>query len=202
MPYIRTISPSEADGELARLFRRAGNPDGTVDDVMLVHSLSPESLRAHFELYVVAMHKPSPLSRIEREMVGAFVSRLNGCDYCVAHHRAGLARLLRGNRPDLPDALAQADGPDPGVIKANLSGRERAMLAYAGKLTRAPDAMTQADADALRAAGLDDRAILDLAQVVSYFCYANRMVLGLGAKIESFTLGQHPAPVADADASA
>ncbi len=107
MAYIRTIAEAEATGELARLYKRVGNPDGSVDNVMKVHSLNPASLRTHFEMYQAAMHEPSPLSLAEREMVAVVVSRLNGCQYCLRHHRAGLIRLLPGELSELADALAQ-----------------------------------------------------------------------------------------------
>jgi len=185
MAYITTIEHDDAEGELRTLYQRAGNPDGTVDEVMKVHALNPESLRTHFELYISACHKPSPLTRAEREIIAAIVSRANGCAYCLAHHTTGLSRLLRGDRPDLPDQLRAGD-------HSRLTDRERAMCAYAVKLTRDPAAMTRADVDALRAAGLDDRAILDLAHVAAYFAYANRIVQGLGCQLEPFTPGQHP----------
>ncbi len=185
MAYIRTVAGSDAKGELADLYRRAANPDGTVDNVMKVHSLSPDALRAHFEVYVAAMHKPSPLSRVEREIVGTIVSRLNGCAYCMRHHATGLSRLLRGERPELPDMLLRGD-------HSMLSPREIALAHYAEKLTIEPGGTSERDVEPLRAAGLDDRAIHDLAVVVAYFCYANRVVTGLGVEIEDRGLGQHP----------
>ena len=74
-----------------------------------------------------------------------------------------------------------------------LTPRERALAEYAGRLTRAPSAVSQADIDALRSAGLDDREIHDAAHVTAYFAYVNRIVLGLGADLEDpQTLGQWP----------
>lgn len=58
------------------------------------------------------------------------------------------------------------------------------MLDYAVKLTRDPGSMTRADAEALRAAGFNDRAILDICQVVSYYNYVNRLADGLGVELE------------------
>lgn len=52
MAFIETIDAAGATGELAALYRRVSNPDGSVDNVMKIHSLNPPSLRAHFELYV------------------------------------------------------------------------------------------------------------------------------------------------------
>ncbi|HED03675.1 MAG TPA: alkylhydroperoxidase, partial [Candidatus Fraserbacteria bacterium] len=124
----------------------------------------------------------------ERELVGVCVSQLNGCEYCVQHHRAGLARHL--NNPALALELSEAAiGKRP---SQRLSERERALCDYASKLTRIPGAMRENDLDALRTAGLDDAAILDLNQIVAYFAYANRTVLGLGVKIDDEPLGLHP----------
>jgi uncharacterized peroxidase-related enzyme len=64
--------------------------------------------------------------------------------------------------------------------EAALSPRERAMLEYAEKLTLEPRAMRRADIEALRAAGLDDRAILQVNLIASYFNYINRVADGLG----------------------
>ena len=52
-------------------------------------------------------------------------------------------------------------------------------------LTRAPAAVGEAELAPLREAGLDDRAILDLAHVIGFFAYANRLVDGLGCELEA-----------------
>ncbi len=187
MAYIDIISEADASGSLAELYKRFGNPDGTVDNVLKVHSLNPESLDAHCALYVQSMHRPSPLSRAERELVGVVVSMINGCAYCQQHHASGLRRLLPKDREPLVDKLLTQN------IEL-LTDREQAMVAYAEHLTRAPDSIEADHVQGLRHAGLSDREILDLAQVVAYFNYANRIVLGLGAEIESGEgpIGQWP----------
>lgn len=185
MAFIRTVDEAAAHGLLADLYRRYANPDGTVDNVLKVHSLNPESLEAHCQLYVQAMHRSSPLSRAEREMIGVHVSRRNGCDYCLEHHATGLRRLLPPDRKHAADELRN------GGVGA-LNERERAMLRYAERLTDSPVSVTRDDIEHLRAAGLTDREILDAAQVAAYFAYVNRIVLGLGAALESHPLGQCP----------
>ena len=157
MPYIETINPDAAEGELAKLYARVGNPDGTVDEVMRVHSLSPGSLRVHFELYVEVMHRRSPLSRAERELVAVVASRLNGCRYCLQHHLAGLKKLLPEDRHRVADAISVGR-------LADLTQRESALVTYATKLTTNPHDMSRDDVQPLRDAGLEDRAILDLAR--------------------------------------
>ena len=69
---------------------------------------------------------------------------------------------------------------------ADLKPRQRAMLDYAVKLTREPWAMTEADLEPLRAAGFDDRAILDLNQVTAYYAYVNRVADGLGVVLDEY----------------
>jgi uncharacterized peroxidase-related enzyme len=69
---------------------------------------------------------------------------------------------------------------------AALPARSRAMVDYALKLTDAPASVRRADIEALRAAGLDDRGVLDVAQVVGYFAFVNRLADGLGVPLESY----------------
>jgi len=58
------------------------------------------------------------------------------------------------------------------------------MLTYAEKLTLRPGEVTPDDVDALRSAGLSDRDILDVVQVVAYYSYVNRIADGLGVEVE------------------
>ena len=69
--------------------------------------------------------------------------------------------------------------------EAPLNPIDRALCAYAEKLTLTPAAMSAADIDALRAVGLDDVAIHDATQVISFFNYINRVADGLGIDPEA-----------------
>ena len=70
--------------------------------------------------------------------------------------------------------------------RAVLSQVDTALCTYAEKLTKTPDQMTSADLDALRSAGLDDRAIHDSTQIIGYFNYINRVADALGIDQEDF----------------
>lgn len=157
-----------------------------MDNVLKVHSLNPDSLEAHCGLYVQSMHRPSPLSRAEREMLGVTVSRVNGCGYCMHHHASGLERLLDGGRAQVPEELVRGEF-------GSLSERERALVEFAEELTRTPATISRQDVEELRACGLSDLEVLDAVQVIGYFAYANRIVLGLGAELEPpGAIGQWP----------
>jgi uncharacterized peroxidase-related enzyme len=64
--------------------------------------------------------------------------------------------------------------------QAKLSEQDRAMLDYAAKLTRHAWKVTQEDLDRLRQVGFDDRAILQINLIASWFNYINRVADGLG----------------------
>jgi uncharacterized peroxidase-related enzyme len=69
---------------------------------------------------------------------------------------------------------------------AKLSPIDRALCAFATKLTHESHSMSPADLDALRALGLDDRAIHDATQVIGYFNYITRVADALGVEPETF----------------
>ena len=69
---------------------------------------------------------------------------------------------------------------------ADLTPPQRAMLDYAVKLTESPTRMEAADLKILIEVGFDDKAILDINQIVAYFAYVNRVADGLGVELEDF----------------
>lgn len=69
---------------------------------------------------------------------------------------------------------------------AGLSPKRVAMLDYVEKLTLRPGAMTEADVATLREVGFSDRDVLDIAEVVGYYSYVNRIADGLGVSIETW----------------
>jgi uncharacterized peroxidase-related enzyme len=80
--WIEMISEDEAEGELAELYEQERIPEtGVVDNILKVHSLLPETLRDHAQLYRTLMFGKNGLSRPEREMIGVVVSVANKCHY-------------------------------------------------------------------------------------------------------------------------
>ena len=196
MTWIKTLSYSETTGRLRRLYDRIKGPDDNVDNIMMAHSLRPHSMEGHMALYKnVLHHSANSLPKTLLETLGVYVSLLNGCGYCVEHHFQGLQRLL-GNeeRGQAIRAALEAGRPE-----AALSGRELAAARYARRLTEDPRSLEVADVETLRDAGFDDGEVLEINQVVSYFAYANRTVLGLGVTTEGDELGLSPNDSDDPD---
>ncbi|WP_420003285.1 carboxymuconolactone decarboxylase family protein [Arenibacterium sp. LLYu02] len=197
MAWIETISYKDATGKLRRLYDRIASSDGIVDNVMKVHSLRPHSMEGHMALYKnVLHHSGNSQPKWFLELLGVWVSVLNGCSYCVDHHAAGLARLMQDDArvADIRAALEARD-----ILRVPVRDAEKAALRYAKKLTETPAEMRAADVADLRAEGFSDGDILEINQVVAYFAYANRTVLGLGCTTQGDVLGLSPGNSEDPD---
>lgn len=196
MTWINTISYDDAKGRLKALYDKIKGPDNKVDNIMLAHSLRPHTMEGHMALYkYVLHHSGNTLPTLFLETIGVYVSSLNNCAYCVEHHFAGLSRLLEDDaRAAKIRAALEARSPGDAY-----SGAELAALEYAEKLTTAADTIKEADIEYLRRAGLDDGQVLEVNQVTAYFCYANRMVLGLGINTKGDVIGLSPGDSTDTE---
>ena len=186
--WIRMVPDAEADADLSDALQGARTPHGTVDNVLRVHSLRPNTMRGHMTLYRAALHDPAnTLPLWMQEVVASYVSILNDCEYSLANHWAN-ARHLIGNE-DRADAIeAVLFGRVPAEAG---DARLAALLVYAEKLTLQPGQMEEADLAPLRAAGLDDGGILEANQVICYFNYVNRSINGLGVTTAGDIVGYY-----------
>jgi uncharacterized peroxidase-related enzyme len=75
------IDDDQATGRLRTYYKKYGSPFEGVDNILKIHSLNPDSLRHHYEMYNHLMTGPSGLSRMQREMIAVVVSKLNACHY-------------------------------------------------------------------------------------------------------------------------
>jgi len=81
MAWIDTINERDADGSLKDQYAKLKDSRGGVDNILKIHSLSPESLDAHVRLYKTIMYGKSPIRRVNREMIAVLVSSINQCHY-------------------------------------------------------------------------------------------------------------------------
>ena len=188
MTWIKTINYVEAEKELKRIYDRVKGPDDNIDNVLTIHSLRPHTLKGHMSLYKsVLHHSANTLPKWYLETLGVYVSHLNKCDYCVDHHLVGVKRL----RPDI-DADELLEILRNESMEKIFNTGEIAGLMYAKVLTLSASKVTASDMERLREAGLEDGEILEINQVISYFNYVNRTVLGLGVNTSGDVLGLSP----------
>jgi uncharacterized peroxidase-related enzyme len=182
------IPLEQAQGALVSAYEKVKTPHGTVDNVMKAHSLRPHTMEGHVTLYRSVLHSPDntlPFGFLE--VVASYVSMLNRCDYSLTHHWANAMRLMADPmRADAVHRALQERQPHKAF-----TGKELALLVYAGKLTTDVAHMVKADIDALHAVGCDDGEILEVNQVCAYFNYSNRLLNGLGVSTQGDVIGYY-----------
>ncbi|HEX4088164.1 MAG TPA: carboxymuconolactone decarboxylase family protein, partial [Trebonia sp.] len=135
------------------------------------------------ELAQVLLRGDSTLTAGERELIAAYVSRQNECEYCAGSHGATAAALLPGGGEQVAAVLAGAAG-DAAVLDgeagdASVSAKLRALLDIAA-LVRVDGRLVSAEAvAAARAEGATDLEIHDTVLIAAAFCMFNRYVDGL-----------------------
>lgn len=186
--WIEMISDEDADGVLRDALQMARTPHGTVDNVMRVHSLRPNTMVGHIKLYRAALHDDTnTLPTWLQEVISSYVSILNECDYSLANHWANARHLIGDEtRADQIEAALNARTPE-----IAFSDGELALLRYAEKLTCRPGEMQQNDVEELKKQGLDDGQILEANQIICYFNYVNRCLNGLGVTTKGDIVGYY-----------
>ncbi|MBS1967830.1 MAG: peroxidase-related enzyme [Chloroflexi bacterium SZAS-1] len=160
--------------DLRELFEQSRAKPGFVPHVYQAYSLRPQQLRGFNALYNAIMLDDSGLSKAEREMIAVAVSAQNHCFYCLTSH--GAALRVRSKDVVLADTVAA------NYRAAALSPRQRAMLDFAVKITRASDTCSEEDIIGLREHGFSDEDIMDIIQTAAFFNYSNRVASALGLR--------------------
>ena len=160
---------------------------GFVPNVFLGFAHRPEEARAFFAWHdALLLKEDSGLSKAEREMIIVATSGANGCLYCVVAHGAILR--VYAKQPQLADQLAT------NYLKADIGVRQRAMLAFALKVSQDSANIVEADFAALRAHGFSDEDIWDIGAITALFGLSNRManLISLRPNDEFYLLGRLP----------
>jgi len=132
----------------------------------------PETARPLSELAEVVLRGPSTLARGERELIAAYVSALNDCQYCSSSHSACAAAQL-------PGGMAVVEQVRAGPATAPVSAKLKALLQIASAVRHSGHAVTAEHITAARAAGATDVEIHDTVLIAAMFCMFNRYVDGL-----------------------
>ena len=186
--WIRMVSDEEADEQLKAALDLARTPHGTVDNVMRVHSLRPNTMNGHVILYRACLHDDTnTVPMWFQEVISSYVSTLNECPYSYANHWANARHLIGDEtRADAVEAALRTRRPQDAF-----DGAQLAALRYAEKLTLSPGGIGEADVAMLKEAGWEDGEILEINQIVCYFNYANRLLNGLGVTTQGDVVGYY-----------
>ena len=159
---------------------------GFVPNVFRALARRPAELRAFLDYHDALMDSDDGLSRAERELVVVATSGANHCTYCVVAHGAILR--VRMKDPEIADRVAS----NPWGVE--LSARERAIVDLALLISTDSAALTEAELDIARAAGLTDDEIWDVGAITALFALSNRLahLTALRPNPEFFLMGRLP----------
>lgn len=161
---------------------------GFIPNVFLALARRPDELRAFMAYHDALMEKDSGLSKAEREMIVVATSAENRCGYCVVAHGAILR--IRAKQPLVADQVTM------NYRKADLTERQKAMLAFAVKVAVSSEAVENDDFETLYRHGFSDDDIWDIAGITAFFGLSNRManVMSLRPNDEFYDMGRQPKP--------
>ena len=153
----------------------SSHPKAKTSDYYRVLVHQPHILHERSVVFNAIMYAPGGLSRAERELASAAVSRINGCVYCASVHAQRFEQLTKRN-----DTIVQLFTAPQG---AGTNARERAVVQLAIDLTQTPRRFGAPQLQAVRAAGLTPLEVLDLVHAAAIFAWANRLMLNLGEPV-------------------
>ena len=159
---------------------------GFVPNVFLALAHRPSECRAFFDYHDALMLRDGGLSKAEREMIVVSTSGANDCQYCVVAHGAILR--IYAKDPLVADQVAI------NFRKADITDRQRAMLAFAEKVALNSAALEEADYEAVRRHSFDDEDIWDIGAIAAFFALSNRManLTAMRPNDEFYLMGRTP----------
>jgi uncharacterized peroxidase-related enzyme len=159
---------------------------GFVPNVFLTLAHRPDEFRAFFAYHDALLERDSNLSKAEMEMIIVATSGVNNCLYCVVAHGAVL-------RIRAKDTLV-ADQVAVNYRKADISDRQKAMLAFAMKVCAGAQTIGKEDYSLLHEHGFSDEDIWDIGAITAFFGLSNRManLISMRPNDEFFMMGREP----------
>ena len=157
---------------------------GFVPNVFITLAHLPDEFRAFFAYHDALMLKEGGLSKAEREMIVVATSGANDCLYCIVAHGAILR--IYAKHPLVADQVAV------NYRKADITARQKAMLAFAMKVALRSVEIEDADFAALREHGFSDEDIWDIGAIAAFFALSNRManLIAMRPNDEFYTMGR------------
>jgi uncharacterized peroxidase-related enzyme len=159
---------------------------GFIPNVFVTLAHRPDEFRAFFAYHDALMEKEGGLTKAEREMIVVATSGANDCLYCVVAHGA-ILRIYARN-PLVADQVAV------NYRHADITPRQKAMLAFAMKVALHSTDLGDADFAGLKSHGFTDEDIWDIGAIAAFFALSNRMahLVGMRPNDEFFLLGRVP----------
>ncbi|MDB5281570.1 MAG: carboxymuconolactone decarboxylase [Bacteroidota bacterium] len=132
----------------------------------------PETAKPLCDLAETLLRKPHSLTSGERELIAAYVSHKNNCNFCHSSHAAAATAHLKDDYELIDAVLAD-------INTAPVSDKMKALLIIAGQVQQSGLAVKEEDVLKAKNAGATDAELHITVLIAAAFCMYNRYVDGL-----------------------
>ena len=174
MAFISTVPVDQATGDVRQMYEGDQASQGYVPNYTKVFSQHPQVMAGWTGLMRSIRGN---MDQRRYELVTLAAARAMRSSYCMLAH----GKILR-NTFYSPQQLVWI-AEDFSV--ADLAPVDVAIMAYADKIVRDATSVTQEDIDGLRAHGLTDAEIFDIAAATTARCFFSKLLDALGAEPDS-----------------
>jgi uncharacterized peroxidase-related enzyme len=185
-PISRFPVPELADlpDDLRARILAVQEKSGFVPNVFVALARRPDEFRAFFAYHDALMERSGGLTKAEREMIVVATSAINDCLYCVVAHGAILR--IRAKNPRLAEQLSI------NPARAEITPRQRQMIAFALKVAQRSAEIGDADYAALESHGFSADDAWDIAAISAMYAMSNRLAnaFGIRPNDEFYALGR------------
>lgn len=170
MSFIDTVRPADSEGDVRAMYERQEASWGYVPNYALVFSHRPEVL-ARWAKLLSAIRRPMEDRRFELvTLAAAHTYRHSSCSLAHGHQ---LAKFVG------EDEVCRIARGEPGDT---LTDSEKEMVRYARKVAEDASRVTRDDVDRLKAHGLTDAEIFDIAAAVAGRAFLTKLLDALGSE--------------------
>ena len=172
--FLKTVEPAEAEGEIASIYADEVVSMGRVMQATQCWSARPDIL-APVEHLLHQIRDGFSLGLTNFRLITLIAAKHVPSSYCSQVYFKVLSGMI---------GREQTLAVHRDYRNAGLSDQQVAMLAYAEQITIDASRITQTDIDALRAVGLTDLNIADIAVAASFRNFLSRYFDAVGAEAE------------------
>lgn len=177
--YLPFVNPENASGDLRKIYDVLEEKFHLVPKVFTALSLRPDLLEPLVQFVIRLMIEDHGLSRGTKELIAAYVSKINSCAYCVDAHSA-MAMAQEFTEDQVGSILQDVEG------SVLIDTKTRLLLHFAEKATRHAYEITGDDIGNLQKVGCSNEGILEATLVTALFNFMDRVADALGVPVENF----------------
>lgn len=175
MSRISLVNPQDSTEAVQVVLQEIKGAFGRIPNLFRAYANHPPLLEANWHKVKKVMMEGT-LSRKSKETIALFVSKDNGCKYCVAAHSGALKAI--------GVSAAEIDRIETDLDQADFSVKERALIRFARKANRAANDVTDEEFLAVRATGAGDVEIIEALGVMEVFTAFNKFLDVLDVELD------------------